>query len=73
MAAELIFLEGGDSSATLVLGSPQMSTHLRVAQTSGTEAISSGPGTGAGEGTQAGRSRLAKGRDPKKWPVQHSN
>jgi hypothetical protein len=55
---------------TLVLGSPQMSTHLRVAQTSGTEA--SGPGTGAGEGTQAGRSQLAKGRGPKKWPVQHS-
>ena len=48
MAAELICLEGGGPSATLVLGSPQMSAHLRVAQTSGTEV--SGPGTGAGEG-----------------------
>ena len=29
-------------------------------------------GIGAGEGTLAGQSQLAKGRDPKKWPVQHS-
>ena len=43
MAAELIFLEGGGPSATLVLGSPQMSAHLRVAQTSGTAV--GGPGT----------------------------
>ena len=69
VAAELTMLEGGGMTEAGVCDGPRVSTHLRVAQASGTSEL--GARNSEGVGSATGGPSQQRSRDPKRWPVRH--